>query len=214
VPFPNVPAMKQISVGGGFVLALTTEGRVWLWGKLAYGGVYYDDPVLAPAEVPGLSDVAAVVATQVAAVLKKDGTVWVWGNNEQAQFGNGKRDVGDRSRVPVRVPGVGRRECHGAERRQQRAALSGSFEGREPAGMGKLRLGADRQRPDRGRTGDPSDSEDRRGEDGVRGGELFECDSQRWLALDLGAGLCVRARMADAEQCAGADSFADSGGDC
>lgn len=106
VRFPHVPAMKQISVGNGFVLALTTEGRVWLWGKLPYGRVYTDDPVLEPAEVPGLTEVAAVVATRVAAVLKKDGTVWVWGNNEQAQFGNGKRDVDDRSGVPLRVPGV------------------------------------------------------------------------------------------------------------
>jgi alpha-tubulin suppressor-like RCC1 family protein len=53
-----------------------------------------------------LTDVAAIAATHVAAVLKKDGTVWVWGNNEQAQFGNGKRSVDDRSRVPVRVPGL------------------------------------------------------------------------------------------------------------
>ena len=82
--------MKQISVGTGFVLALTTEGRVWLWGKLPYGRVHFDDAVMAPAEVPGLNQVMTVVAAQVAAVLKQDGTVWVWRKNEQAQFGNGR----------------------------------------------------------------------------------------------------------------------------
>jgi alpha-tubulin suppressor-like RCC1 family protein len=105
-PLPNLPPIRQISIGSGFVLALTTEGRVWMWGKLPFGRVYSDDPLQAPAEVPNLVDVRAVVATRVAAVLKNDGTVWVWGNNEQAQFGNGKRDVDDRTRIPVRVPGV------------------------------------------------------------------------------------------------------------
>ncbi len=102
----NLPPISQISIGTGFVLALTTEGRVWMWGKLPFGRIYADDPVQAPAEVPGLTGVASGAATQVAAVLKTDGTVWVWGNNEQAQFGNGKRDIGDRTRVPVRVPGI------------------------------------------------------------------------------------------------------------
>ena len=160
--------MKQISVGIGFVLALTTEGRVWLWGKLPYGRVYTDDPVLEPAEVPGLTDVAAVVATQVAAVLKKDGTVWVWGNNEQAQFGNGKRDVDDRSRVPLRVPGVANvTALTGSTGRHFLALLKdGSLRG-----WGNTDWGEGRQPPNRRGTGQPGDSEDRGGEGGVRGGE-------------------------------------------
>lgn len=115
----ELPAVTQLAVGSGFLLALTPEGRVWISGRMPFGRVYADDPVLPLAEVPGLTDVSAIVATQVAAVLKKDGTVWVWGNNEQAQFGNGKRDVDDRTRVPVRVPGA-----------VNVASLSGALSGR------------------------------------------------------------------------------------
>jgi alpha-tubulin suppressor-like RCC1 family protein len=102
----GVSAVVQLSAGGGHVLARTARGSVLAWGKLAVGRIYYDDPVELPHEVPGLSGVISVVATGVAAALKDDGTVWVWGNNQQAQFGNGRREVDDQSRVPIRVPGV------------------------------------------------------------------------------------------------------------
>lgn len=102
----GLPPVAQVAVGIEFVLALTTEGRVWMAGRLPFGTVFTDDPVQPLSAVAGLTDVAAVVATRVAAALKKDGTVWVWGNNQQAQFGNDRRDGDERTRTPVRVPGV------------------------------------------------------------------------------------------------------------
>lgn len=115
----GLPPVTQVALGGGFLMALTPEGRVWMAGKLPFGRIYADDPVQPLAEVPGLTDIAGIAATQVAAVLKKDGTVWVWGNNDQAQFGNGRRDIDERTRVPVRVPGVA-----------NVTALSGAMSGR------------------------------------------------------------------------------------
>ncbi|MBN9659902.1 MAG: hypothetical protein J0H49_17075 [Acidobacteria bacterium] len=115
----GLPPVTRVAAGAGFLMALTPEGRVWMAGKLPFGRIYADDAVQPLAEVPGLSDVAGIVATQVAAVLKKDGTVWVWGNNDQAQFGNGRRDIDERTRVPVRVPGVA-----------NVTALSGAMSGR------------------------------------------------------------------------------------
>lgn len=115
----GLPPVVQFAMGFGFVLALTPEGHVWMAGKLPFGRIWADDPIQPLAEVPGLADVAAIAATQVAAVLKKDGTVWVWGHNEQAQFGNGKRTIEDRTRIPVRVPGV-----------TNAVALSGALGGR------------------------------------------------------------------------------------
>ena len=41
-----------------------------------------------------------------AAALKKDGSVWVWGNNGQAEFGNGKRSENEASITPLRVAGI------------------------------------------------------------------------------------------------------------
>ncbi|MBS1830434.1 MAG: hypothetical protein JST93_34345 [Acidobacteria bacterium] len=115
----GLPPVTQIALGNGFLLALTTEGRVWMAGRLPFGRIYADDPVQPLAEVPGLTGVVGIVATQVAAVLKKDGTVWIWGNNDQAQFGNGKRTIDERTRVPVRVPAVA-----------SAVALSGAANGR------------------------------------------------------------------------------------
>ncbi|MFN7923655.1 MAG: hypothetical protein U0Q16_26370 [Bryobacteraceae bacterium] len=102
----GLPPVTQVAVGTGFLMALTQEGRVWMAGKLPFGRIGADDPVQPLGEVPGLQDVTGIVATQVAAALLKDGSVWVWGNNDQAQFGNGKRNIDEHTRVPVRVPGI------------------------------------------------------------------------------------------------------------
>lgn len=103
---PGVTGVVQVSAGGGHVLARTSDGRVLAWGKLPVGVVYYDDPVELPHEVPGLNGVIAVAASGVATALKNDGTVWVWGKNTQAQFGNGRRTDEDRTRTPILIPKV------------------------------------------------------------------------------------------------------------
>lgn len=119
VRLANLPLVSQVSAGQGFTLALTPGGRVWMWGKLPYGIVYTDDPVRPPAEVAALTSVVAIVATRVAAALKSDGTVWVWGNNAQGQFGNGRVETDEKSLVPLRVPGIA-----------NAIALSGALTGR------------------------------------------------------------------------------------
>ena len=110
---PTLAGITQVSIGWSDVLALTADGRVWVWGgndNYALGvepkGGYVDDPV----EVPGLTGVAAVAAAgDVSLVLKRDGTVWVRASNGQGQFGNGQRSshpsVGTQP-VPQRVPGI------------------------------------------------------------------------------------------------------------
>lgn len=107
IRIPGVSGVAQISAGSGHVLARTASGRVLAWGKLAVGRIYADDLIELPHEVPGLTDVVSVVATGIAAALKKDGTVWVWGHNGQAQFGNGRRTEAEQTRIPVQVPRIG-----------------------------------------------------------------------------------------------------------
>lgn len=106
VKLAGISGISQLSAGGSYVLAVTTTGHVVAWGKLVYGVVHADDPVEAAHEIPGFTDVAQVSATSASALLKKDGTVWAWGNNGQGQFGNGRRNMDERSRVPVQVPGA------------------------------------------------------------------------------------------------------------
>jgi len=111
---PTLANVTQVSVGWSHVLARTADGMVWAWGSNAYGALGIEpkseQPVLDPVPVPGVSNVAAVAAaSDVSLVLKRDGTVWVWGSNGQAQFGNGQRtshpSVGTTT-VPQPVPGV------------------------------------------------------------------------------------------------------------
>ena len=113
IAVPKLANVTQVSASWSHVLALTADGTVWAWGSNALGAVGIEpkgDQVLDPFPVPGLTTVAAVAAADdVSLVLKRDGTVWVWGSNGQAQFGNGQRTshptVGTTS-VPQQVPGV------------------------------------------------------------------------------------------------------------
>lgn len=92
VRVPDLENVVAVSAGGGHVLALTKDGRVFSWGSNFYGALGRPPRVeLAldrAGEVPNLTDVVQVVAgLGVSTVLKKDGTVWVWGSNWQQQFG-------------------------------------------------------------------------------------------------------------------------------
>lgn len=96
VKVPGVSDIVQIAVGDGHVLALKADGTVMSWGSNSHGALgrppRRELPMDAAAPVPGLTNVAALAAGRgVSTVLKKDGTVWVWGGNQMAQFGNGRR---------------------------------------------------------------------------------------------------------------------------
>ncbi len=93
---PNVSDVVQLSVGGGHVLALRRDGTVLAWGSNAGGALgrlpRQELPIDSASVVAGLRDVKQVAAgASVSTVLKKDGTVWVWGANLFGQFGNGDR---------------------------------------------------------------------------------------------------------------------------
>jgi alpha-tubulin suppressor-like RCC1 family protein len=121
-PVPGMRDVLAVAAGGAHILALRKDGTVWAWG---FNGSF--DPVAAragqlgtdavdftatPRQVPGLTDVVAVAAGSAHSVaLRRDGTVWVWGNNAFGQLGDGTRprQVGDatswRAR-PTQVSGL------------------------------------------------------------------------------------------------------------
>lgn len=110
--------IKEISVGLYHGMALDTNGTVWTWANndyaIDYGVLGRATNPYAVEKVQGLSDVVSIAAQQgVSTVVKKDGTVWVWGCNFMSQFGNGKRSEtpnrGDAAAVvtiPQMVPGI------------------------------------------------------------------------------------------------------------
>lgn len=99
----------QVASGVNFYLALKSDGTVWAWGsnqdgQLGNGTIdkdlYYSYYKI-PSKVVNLDGVISIAASSFSAVaLKKDGTVWTWGNNVSGQLGNG---TFENSGIPVQV---------------------------------------------------------------------------------------------------------------
>ena len=91
--------------GGGYAMALKSDGTVWAWGYNPSGqlgdGTTTDRH--APVQVLGLSNVIAIASGSYHSLaLKSDGTVWAWGSNYHNQLGNGTTD-GIPSPTPTQV---------------------------------------------------------------------------------------------------------------
>ncbi len=107
-PAPVSGLRHAIAVAAGkyHSLAVTDDGQVWGWGNNDYRqlgnngsqGLKVLTPVPVVVHIPGtatrpdqflpLTDVIAVAASEVHSVaLKKDGTVWAWGDNSSGQLG-------------------------------------------------------------------------------------------------------------------------------
>ncbi len=104
-----------IAVGAGeeHTLALKDDGTVWAWGDNNEGQLGDDTTedrwtpvqVLGPGGTDFLGDVTAIAGGGFFTVaLKKDGTVWTWGNNEEGQMGD---DTTMERHTPVQVLGPG-----------------------------------------------------------------------------------------------------------
>lgn len=88
--------VKAISAKGNHVVALKNDGTVWTWGLNRNGqlgdgsSVYYR---ARPVQVSGLKDVIAVSAGgSYTLALKKNGTLWAWGDNYYGQLADGTRE--------------------------------------------------------------------------------------------------------------------------
>ncbi len=103
-----------VAAGDSFSLALMSNGTVYAWGSNGYGQLghepSYDDiyiPFGTPVQVPGLTDVLAIAAGpggDFALAVKKDGTVWAWGDGGCGQLGVNSNN---NHAPPVQVHGLG-----------------------------------------------------------------------------------------------------------
>jgi alpha-tubulin suppressor-like RCC1 family protein len=82
-----------VAAGAYHTLALKADGTVWSWGYNASGQLGDGSLVqrLSPVQVSGLTDVVAIAAgsANTSLALKRDGTVWGWGENGSGQLGDG-----------------------------------------------------------------------------------------------------------------------------
>jgi alpha-tubulin suppressor-like RCC1 family protein len=86
----------QISCGNGFSLAIKTDGTLWSWGYNFYGQLGQNDFQVdrwSPTQVGNLTNWSQVSAgtNGSSAAVKKDGTLWAWGYNQQGQLGQSNR---------------------------------------------------------------------------------------------------------------------------
>ncbi len=105
----------ELAVGSNFTLALKADGSVWSWGDNFWGQL--GDPSLSPyapqttpVMVPGLNDIVAISAGNLHGLaLKRDGTVWSWGRNNEAQLGRNAPNpaqVGQVDTLPSDIVGI------------------------------------------------------------------------------------------------------------
>jgi alpha-tubulin suppressor-like RCC1 family protein len=113
-PVPGLENIRSVAAGDRFSLALDTEGRVWSWGYNPYGelglgtrGAGSDTPAL----IPALQDITALSAQAFhAAAARADGTIWTWGENQNAEEGIGANSSSNNGcgcvPTPAQVPHV------------------------------------------------------------------------------------------------------------
>ena len=110
VKLTSVPdVLASVSVRGGHVLARSTQGTAWTWGRNATGQLGNGTLVqeTSPRRVPGFVSVEEVAASgRTSYARRSDGSVWSWGDNAAGQLGTG---VSTLSTVPVAVLGQPRR---------------------------------------------------------------------------------------------------------
>jgi uncharacterized repeat protein (TIGR01451 family) len=104
----GLSGVSAVAAGYGFSLALKTDGTVWGWGLNAIGqlgnGATGSNPQTAPTLVSAVSNATAIAAGNSHGVaLLTNGTLRTWGENTNAQLGDGTTF---NRLTPVEVTGI------------------------------------------------------------------------------------------------------------
>jgi alpha-tubulin suppressor-like RCC1 family protein len=110
VAVAGLTEVVQVSAAGRHVLALRKDGTVYAWGSS--GTIIAEDPkkpgvATGPVRIAGLENIVQVAAARDHnLVLTRDGDVYAWGENTDAQLG--LETTIYRSARPLKVQGLGR----------------------------------------------------------------------------------------------------------
>lgn len=106
-PIKLVSSQKWLKAMTGYAhsMAIASDGTLWTWGKNDVGqlglGTSGED-VLIPTQVGADKDwTELAIGGSYSLALKKDGTLWSWGNHASGSIGNGQTD--GKTSVPTKV---------------------------------------------------------------------------------------------------------------
>lgn len=98
---------KQVANVGTTTLALQTDGTLWAWGYGFLRGNGTLDAVNVPTRTGTATDWRILgelsAVTSMAAAIKTDGSLWVWGDNDFGELGLGAAQIGQEQLLPQRV---------------------------------------------------------------------------------------------------------------
>ena len=107
--------VSAVTAGYGNVMATTTDGKLYGWGRNQYGQLGYTPPPPAPGQfnvseplprpLPHDAPLMTAATENTAYALRADGTVWAWGSNGFGALGTGTTDA-NAYPTPVQVPGL------------------------------------------------------------------------------------------------------------
>jgi alpha-tubulin suppressor-like RCC1 family protein len=98
----------KVATGNGHGVLLKADGTVWSWGVNTYGqlgnGEGSDSWAPEPEQVPAMTSIRDVACgDNFTVVVKDDGTVWAWGDNDWGELGNGAVNP---SAKPAQIDGL------------------------------------------------------------------------------------------------------------
>lgn len=103
----QLEGVMAIAGGRYHTLALKNDRTVWAWGDNytgATGTGSQEGQYSSPVEIPGLNGIVQIDAmVDNSAVVKSDGTVWTFGQNQYGQLGDGTTET---SFSPIQVPNL------------------------------------------------------------------------------------------------------------
>lgn len=91
----GLPFIADIAAADHSSMALSRDGNVYVWGSNGDGqygnGIDLQTPEHSPQKVPGLDNVVSMAAgLGHCLAVKKDGSLWAWGKNDEGQVQPGK----------------------------------------------------------------------------------------------------------------------------
>lgn len=93
---------NRLAMGGRGGSLITDDGDLWTWGYYGFEELYGDDPteLFHAAPVKTMEGAVSVAESGHYGVIKEDGSLWMWGTNEEGQIGDGTMENRE---TPVKV---------------------------------------------------------------------------------------------------------------